>query len=233
MQVPDLQSIVSQFQVALRLRDWRISASYRPDLVDSSGYALWSFAAPNVDAKEAKIVVRDPATPPSGVTVSEAAAQVTRSVAYELTRLHFAPFDSSSRFDRVAVSQAVDAISSALVGDAPAVSSGPARARVAPTPPIVERHRYALLVARALFGMPSASDGDVEVQTRLRRPEILGDRQVATKHGPIVLSRRELVHAAELVAKRPHRGDAYEQLVNDYASRKLANELAKSGRKVT
>jgi hypothetical protein len=90
-----------------------------------------------------------------------------------------------------------------------------------------------LLVARELFGMRTAADGEVEVETRLRRPEILGDRQVTTRLGPIVLSRRELVHAAHLVSKRAHRGDEYERLVNDYASRKLANKLATSGRKVT
>jgi hypothetical protein len=233
MQRPDLQSLVSQFQIALRLRDWRISASYRPDLVDSSGHALWSFSAPNIDAKSARLVIRDPATPPAGVSSVEAADQVTRSVASELTRLHFAAFESGSPTDNVAIAQAVDALATAIVGNSSPASMGAVRARVAPSPPIVERHRYALLVARELFGMRTAADGEVEVETRLRRPEILGDRQVTTRLGPIVLSRRELVHAAHLVSKRAHRGDEYERLVNDYASRKLANKLATSGRKVT
>jgi hypothetical protein len=112
---PDLAALVAHYQDKLRLRDWRISVAYAPDLTNGEGRAVWGLCYPTADAKVAKILIRDPGTPPDGVTAEEAAAQVVETVVHELVHLHFAAFCTDSPEAIVAEEQAVWALAEALV----------------------------------------------------------------------------------------------------------------------
>jgi hypothetical protein len=112
---PDLASLVAHYQRELRLLDWRIDVSYAPDLVSSAGQPVWGLCYPTVDAKVAKIVIRDPATPPSGATPEQAAAQVVETVVHELLHLHFAAFGNVYPAEVAAEEQAVWALAEALI----------------------------------------------------------------------------------------------------------------------
>ncbi len=113
--VPDLAGLVAHYQDKLRLRDWRISVAYAPDLASADGHPVWGLCYPTADAKVAKILIRDPNTPPQGVTVEAAAAQVVETVVHELVHLHFAAFCTDSPEAIVAEEQAVWALAEALV----------------------------------------------------------------------------------------------------------------------
>ncbi len=116
--VPDLGELVTRYQDLLRLRDWRIDVSYLPDLVDSRGRPVWGLCYPTVDARVATIEIRDPNTPPAGVTPEAAAKQVVETVVHELVHLHFAPFGNASPAEIAAEEQAVWALAEALIRSA-------------------------------------------------------------------------------------------------------------------
>lgn len=113
--VPDLAGLVAHYQDKLRLRDWRINITYAPDLASADGHPVWGLCYPTADAKVAKILIRDPNTPPQGVTAEAAAAQVVETVVHELVHLHFAAFCTDSPEAVVAEEQAVWALAEALV----------------------------------------------------------------------------------------------------------------------
>lgn len=112
---PDLASLVAHYQRELRLLDWRIDVSYAPDLVSSAGQPVWGLCYPVADNKSARIVIRDPSTPPKGATPEQAAAQVVETVVHELTHLHFAPFGNITPAAIAAEEQAVWALAEALI----------------------------------------------------------------------------------------------------------------------
>ena len=126
---PDLAALVAHYQRELRLESWRIEAAYVPDLTDASGRAVWGLCAPLADAKVAKIVIRDPATPPDGATAEQALEQVRETVIHELAHLHFAPFGLQAPAEVSAEENAVWAFAEALAKawgtpDAPLVARG-------------------------------------------------------------------------------------------------------------
>jgi hypothetical protein len=128
MAVPDLAALVAHYQQALRLLDWRIDVSYARDLTDSAGRPAWGLCKAIADGKMAKIVIRDPATPPDGISPEEAARHVTETVVHELMHLHFAPFGNRTPAAIVAEEQAVWALAEALV-NAKGTPDEPAMAR--------------------------------------------------------------------------------------------------------
>jgi hypothetical protein len=115
MSPPDLAALVQHYQTSLRLLDWRIDVSYARDLCDHAGNAVWGLCYPVADAKVAKIIIRDPATPPEGASPDEALRQITETVVHELVHLHFAPFGNRAPAAIVAEEQAVWALAEALV----------------------------------------------------------------------------------------------------------------------
>jgi hypothetical protein len=112
---PDLKALVAHYQQQLRLLDWRIDISYQADLASNAGRPVWGLCYPIADAKKATIVIRDPSTPPEGVTAEEAAKQVVETVVHELVHLHFAAFENRTPAEVVAEEQAVWALAEALV----------------------------------------------------------------------------------------------------------------------
>ena len=104
---PDLAALVTRYQDLLRLRDWRIDVAYKPDLATRDGRPVWGLCYPTVDSRSARIEIRDPSTPPAGVSLEDAAAQVVETVVHELVHLHFAPFGNSSPAEIAAEEQAV------------------------------------------------------------------------------------------------------------------------------
>lgn len=112
---PDLAALVAHYQRELRLLDWRLDVSYAPDLADVKGRQVWGLCYPVPDNKSARIVIRDPSTPPKGATPEQAAAQVVETVVHELTHLHFAPFGNVTPAAIAAEEQAVWALAEALI----------------------------------------------------------------------------------------------------------------------
>lgn len=112
---PDLAALVAHYQRELRLLDWRLDVSYAPDLADVKGRQVWGLCYPVPDNKSARIVIRDPSTPPKGATPEQAAAQVVETVVHELTHLHFAPFGNITPAAIAAEEQAVWALAEALI----------------------------------------------------------------------------------------------------------------------
>lgn len=115
VEAPNLSELVAHYQAKLRLLDWRIDVSYQRDLRTADGAEVWGLCYPNVDAKAARIIVRDPATPPKGMTVDDALSTVVETVVHELVHLHFAPFQNVAPTEVAAEEQAVWAIAEALV----------------------------------------------------------------------------------------------------------------------
>lgn len=112
---PDLAALVAHYQRELRLENWRIEATYAPDLADPrSGRPVWGLCFPTGDAKVAKIVIRDPATPPDGETPETALSHVRETVIHELAHLHFAPFGHVAPAEVSAEENAVWAFAEAL-----------------------------------------------------------------------------------------------------------------------
>lgn len=115
MSAPDLAALVAHYQRELRLENWRIEATYAPDLADPrSGRPVWGLCFPTGDAKVAKIVIRDPATPPDGETQETALSHVRETVIHELAHLHFAPFGHMAPAEVSAEENAVWAFAEAL-----------------------------------------------------------------------------------------------------------------------
>lgn len=112
---PDLAQLVAHYQETLRLRDWAISVDYRADLCAADGSPVWGLCYPSPDAKSATILIRDPETPPAGVPVADAEAQIVETVVHELVHLHFAPLDLREPAAVRLEEQAVWALSAALV----------------------------------------------------------------------------------------------------------------------
>ena len=113
---PDLAALAAEWQVLLRLRDWRLDVSYAPDLCDAAGRPVWGLCSPIVDSKTATIIIRDPATPPDGCTVEQAVAQVEETVCHEIAHLWFSPFNNRYPAEIAAEENAVWAFSEALAG---------------------------------------------------------------------------------------------------------------------
>ena len=115
MNRPDLAALVTHYQRELRLLDWRVSVSYATDLADSQGRPVWGLCYPVADNKTARIIIRDPSTPPPGATGARAAATVEEALVHEMTHLHFAAFGNVTPAAIAAEEQAVWALSGALV----------------------------------------------------------------------------------------------------------------------
>lgn len=112
---PDLAALVAHYQRELRLLDWRLDVSYAPDLADVKGRQVWGLCYPVPDNKSARIVIRDPSTPPDGATAEQAAKQVVETVVHEMLHLHFAAFGTSSPAEVAHEEQVVWAIAEALI----------------------------------------------------------------------------------------------------------------------
>ena len=157
-QAPDLASLVSHYQEALRLRDWRIDVSYAPNLCQGD-QPVWGLCRPVVDAKVATIVIRDPNTPPEGCTVEEAMAQVVETVVHELVHLHFAPFQNVSPTAVAAEEQAVWSLAEALI-----------KAKGTP-----DEQRYARAMVAKVHGF-AARAGSPQEKTRMQiDPKMIAD----------------------------------------------------------
>lgn len=114
MRRPDLQAEIAYWQEELRLRDWRITAEYVPDLCNRAGEAVHGLCSYLEDSKEARIYVRDPATPIPGddKTPEDRVALVC---AHEVAHLHWAPLGLRSKAEITVEENAVWATSEALV----------------------------------------------------------------------------------------------------------------------
>lgn len=112
--VPDLGGLVAHYQALLRLRDWQLDVSYVPDLTDSQGRQVWGLCEHMVDAKFARLQIRDPKTPPPGESFESAVENVVETVIHELVHLHFAPFDNRTPAEIAAEEQAVWALAPAI-----------------------------------------------------------------------------------------------------------------------
>lgn len=108
----DLGATLSYWQSALRLNDWRIKAGYEKNLCAADGSPVYALCIPLVDNRTATILVRDPSTPPAGVSGD---AWIEEAVIHELTHLHFAAFGAREPAAIAAEEQAVWAIAEALV----------------------------------------------------------------------------------------------------------------------
>lgn len=105
---PDLEALCKELQAELRLQDWRIDVSYVADL-QSGGRPVHGLCSNLVDAKVARIQIRDPETPATSADPS-----VEETLIHELLHLHMAPLSGSSRAEIAAEEQAVWAITEAL-----------------------------------------------------------------------------------------------------------------------
>lgn len=112
---PDLQVLLTYWQQALRLQDWRVSAEYVSNLSNESGDSLWGLCVPITDSRTARLSIRDPATPPPGSSLDEAVKQVEETVVHELCHLWMAPFGARSPAEISHEENAVWAISEALI----------------------------------------------------------------------------------------------------------------------
>ena len=187
MKAPDLPALLAHYQRELRLLDWRVSVSYAPDLADAQGRPVWGLCYPVADNKTARIVIRDPATPPPGASIATAASTVEETIVHELLHLHFAAFGNVTPAAVAAEENAVWALSGALVAArgtpregtiARAMLAGVDRAAHTLSPENLARLRTAYGLA------PSATAADVRAALA-----------TATKHG---LSPREVAMCAEM-----------------------------------
>lgn len=112
--IPDLGGLVAHYQALLRLRDWQLDVSYVPNLTDSQGRQVWGLCEHMVDAKFARLQIRDPKTPPPGESFESAVENVIETVIHELVHLHFAPFDNRTPAEIAAEEQAVWALAPAI-----------------------------------------------------------------------------------------------------------------------
>lgn len=87
---PDLNELGRQLQEELRLRDWRVSYEYVPDLADAKGNPVYGLCKSLIDNKTALIQVRDPSTPVPGEE-DDPSGHVLETVIHELGHLLLAP----------------------------------------------------------------------------------------------------------------------------------------------
>lgn len=116
---PDLVALMAELQRDLRLLDWRIEVSYVPNLCTSSGYPVHGLCSHLVDAKRARIQIRDPETP-----ATENDPSVEETLVHELVHLHFAPFSGNTQPEIAAEEQAVWAIAEAITNAKTAARRG-------------------------------------------------------------------------------------------------------------
>jgi len=107
---PDLAQLVATWQRDLRLLDWRLQVEYVRDLTGPNGAPVYGLCYRFVDAKRARIEIRDPATP-----VTSRDPSVEETLIHELLHLHFAPLASDGAAAIAAEEQAVWAITEAMV----------------------------------------------------------------------------------------------------------------------
>lgn len=119
---PDLAKLLEYWQSLLRLRDWRLDVSYVPNLAAPDGTPCYGLCSPFVDAKEARINIRDPQS-----TDGVPAFDVEETLVHELLHLHFAPLAENTASGVAAEEQAVWAITEAISK----VKDSGARARLA------------------------------------------------------------------------------------------------------
>lgn len=191
MQKPELGALVAHYQESLRLRDWEIVASYRADLKDSRGHDVWGLCARTVDAKSATLLIRDPSTPPAGVSPEEACKEVVETVVHELVHLHLAPFGTSSPAEVAAEEQAAWALSAAIVksGAPPsgiyarrvAPMAGPTRGTRGPTPAQLQNRA----VLRRAFGLAENAPLSA-ISAALRSRVSKSDREVLDEIAAVV-----------------------------------------------
>ena len=109
MNRPDLRALCDALQTDLRLRDWRVDVAYVPDLANQYGDPVHGLCSHLVDAKQARIAIRDPQTP-----ITESDPSVEEVLIHELVHLHFAPLSGDTRAEVAAEEQAVWSLSEAL-----------------------------------------------------------------------------------------------------------------------
>jgi hypothetical protein len=109
---PDLAQLATEWQTRLRLLDWRLQLEYVTDLATPDGRAAYGLCVPFVDAKRAKIYLRDPET--SKPTASTGPS-VEETFVHELLHLHFAPLSGNSSAEIAAEEQAVWSIAEAIM----------------------------------------------------------------------------------------------------------------------
>lgn len=107
---PNLPALVALWQERLRLRDWRLTVSYEPNLAAGDGSPCYGLCSPFVDAKEARIYLRDPDESNDGIPPHD----VEETLVHELLHLHFAPLAENTSAGVAAEEQAVWAITSAI-----------------------------------------------------------------------------------------------------------------------
>lgn len=107
---PNLPDLVALWQERLRLRDWRLTVSYEPNLAAADGSPCYGLCSPFVDAKEARIYLRDPVESTDGIPAHD----VEETLVHELLHLHFAPLAENTSAGVAAEEQAVWAITSAI-----------------------------------------------------------------------------------------------------------------------
>jgi hypothetical protein len=209
---PDLDGLVTRYQELLRLRDWRIEVAYKPGLSTRDGRPVWGLCYPTVDARVARIEIRDPSTPPAGVSLEDATAQVVETVVHELVHLHFAAFGNTSPAEIAAEEQAVWALAGALVSahgttrEAPiarAMLAGVARARVVEGQPLNAANLARL---RGLLGFSATT-----TEREIRAAVALG------------LSFRELAMCAEMKLEPRKYADAKARRHTPQSNRKQAS----------
>lgn len=106
---PDLRALLERWQDTLRLRDWRIQIDYVPNLATPDGRPCTGLCTPFVDAKRARILIRDPQTP-----ATKSDPSVEETLIHELLHLHFAPLAENTGAGIAAEEQAVWAITEAI-----------------------------------------------------------------------------------------------------------------------
>lgn len=106
---PELAQLVARWQRDLRLLDWRLVVDYVRDLTAPDGSPVYGLCMPHVDAKRARIHIRDPETPFASDDPS-----VEETLIHELLHLHFAPLSGATSAEIAAEEQAVWAITEAI-----------------------------------------------------------------------------------------------------------------------
>lgn len=107
---PNLLELVDRWQGLLRLRDWQLDVRYVTDLAAPDGSPCFGLCSRFVDAKRARILIRDPET---SAALSDS-HDIEDTVVHELLHLHFAPLAEDTPAGIAAEEQAVWAISGAF-----------------------------------------------------------------------------------------------------------------------
>lgn len=107
MNQADLESIGAQALIDLHLENWRVAFSFVVDLCAPDGREVYALCYPEKDSKRASIQLRDPSTPPTGMTSEQWEIAIRTAVYHEVDHLHFAAFDTQSPAERTAEENAV------------------------------------------------------------------------------------------------------------------------------